>query len=191
MENKRILVIDDDDFVRTVVCKGLRTRGYRVLEAANGELGMSLIERGENPDLVITDIVMPEKDGLETILELRKKCPGIKVIAISGAGYGWGGDYLTMSHKLVRMPFFKAGQYGGTGKNHHPVIGHHSFRHAKRLWREPPDRGIADKNTFVSSPRASIISFIFLGRMAPINSLANIKKFSTAAFVFLVIAIRL
>lgn len=99
MENKRILVIDDDNFVRTLVSKGLRNWGYEVIEAANGELGMRQIET-ENPDLVITDIVMPQKDGLETIMEIRKKRPGIKVIAISGAGYGWGGDYLAMSHKL-------------------------------------------------------------------------------------------
>jgi DNA-binding response OmpR family regulator len=99
MENKRILVIDDDNFVRALVCKGLRSWGYGVTEAANGEQGMRLVET-ETPDLVITDIVMPQKDGLETIMELRKKCPGIKVIAISGAGYGWGGDYLAMSHKL-------------------------------------------------------------------------------------------
>lgn len=100
MEKKRILLIDDDDFVRTLIFKKLGHLGYEVAEATDGLAGMDMIDEGFIPDMVITDIVMPNKDGLEIILEIRKKCPNTKVVTISGNGYGWGGDYLDMSKKL-------------------------------------------------------------------------------------------
>ena len=96
----RILVIDDDAAVCVVICDALRDCGYRVLCAANGELGLESIRLDGAPDLVITDIVMPRKEGLETIRELRTVHPGIKIIAMSGGGRHRIGDFLAMAEKF-------------------------------------------------------------------------------------------
>lgn len=81
----RILVIDDDEATLKVLTRSLEIEGYQVDQAMNGAEGLALFD-SIKPDLVITDIVMPVKDGLETILELVKKRPEIPVIAISGGG---------------------------------------------------------------------------------------------------------
>ncbi|MDA0747084.1 MAG: response regulator [bacterium] len=81
----RILVIDDDYEIRLALRKLLELSGYEVIEAANGHDGARLYSR--NPvDLIITDIFMPDKDGVEVLLELRTDYPDIKVIVISGEG---------------------------------------------------------------------------------------------------------
>ncbi len=80
-----ILVIDDEAPVRTLFRRILEKEQYEVLEASDGQAGMRLLR--ENPvDLVITDIFMPEKDGIEVLLELRKASPKLKVIVVSGGG---------------------------------------------------------------------------------------------------------
>ena len=79
----RILVIDDDDDFRRMLCTALERDGYTVEEARNGQEG-SRRHRTEPVDLVITDILMPEQEGLETIQTLRQEFPEIKIIAISG-----------------------------------------------------------------------------------------------------------
>ena len=79
----RILVIDDDDEIRNMVKELLVRVGYQVIEASNGEIGMRSY-RNQPTDLIITDIFMPEKEGLETIMELRKDFPDVKFIAMSG-----------------------------------------------------------------------------------------------------------
>jgi CheY-like chemotaxis protein len=79
----RILVIDDDDDFRTMLCTALEQAGYTVAEARNGHEGYQR-QRTEPVDLVITDILMPEQEGLETIQALRQEFPEIKIIAISG-----------------------------------------------------------------------------------------------------------
>ncbi|MFC1817330.1 response regulator [Thermodesulfobacteriota bacterium] len=85
MEKKRILIIDDDEQIRKLLHKILIGAGYEVYVAADGKKGVQLFH--EKPvDLVITDMIMPEKMGVEVILELKEKFPGIKVIAISGGG---------------------------------------------------------------------------------------------------------
>ena len=96
----RILVIDDDVEFMDVLCKVLRSRGYEVYSALNGKDGVNLYK--ETPvDLVITDILMPEQDGVELIFSLRKISPEVKIILISGGGkYGTAEDYLH-SAKLV------------------------------------------------------------------------------------------
>ncbi len=89
----RILVIDDEPQVRTVLLKSLERDGYQVMDAPNGKVGMELFQ--EEPfDLVITDIVMPEKEGIETIGELRHYFPETKIIAISGGGQSLNADYV-------------------------------------------------------------------------------------------------
>lgn len=99
MEKKKILIIDDDRLMRTMICKTIQLYPYELYEAENGQDGLELIERNV-PDIVITDIVMPHKDGLEIIMAIRKSWPDMGLIAISGNSVGWGGDYLGMSLKL-------------------------------------------------------------------------------------------
>jgi DNA-binding response OmpR family regulator len=81
----RILVLDDEPSILLMIKKMLEREGHEVDLALNGLEGMALFEKNK-PDLVITDIIMPEKEGLETILELRKKHPELRIIAISGGG---------------------------------------------------------------------------------------------------------
>jgi len=95
----RILLIDDDDALRTVLRLSLVHFGHTVIEARDGKEGMLLFPQAA-ADLVITDIVMPEKEGLEVLMELRKRSPGIKVIAISGGGRVNPTDYLHIARKL-------------------------------------------------------------------------------------------
>jgi len=79
-----ILIIDDDDLIRVLLRSALEERGYEVAEAANGRQGLELY-RQRPTDLVITDILMPEMNGLDLILELTRAFLNVKVIAISGA----------------------------------------------------------------------------------------------------------
>jgi DNA-binding response OmpR family regulator len=81
----RILVIEDDTDYRLMLKDTLEEAGYEVLDAPDGEAGLRLF-RQQPCVLVITDIFMPEKDGIETILELKKEFPTVKIIAISGGG---------------------------------------------------------------------------------------------------------
>jgi DNA-binding response OmpR family regulator len=81
----KILVFDDEPSILLMIKKMLEKAGHEVDIALNGKDGMELFEKNK-PDLVITDIIMPIKEGLETIMELRKKHPGLKIIAISGGG---------------------------------------------------------------------------------------------------------
>jgi two-component system, response regulator, stage 0 sporulation protein F len=80
-----ILIIDDEELVRTLLRSALEAAGYEVTEAANGQQGLALF-RHRPTDLVITDIVMPELSGLDMLLELTREFLHAKVIAISGAG---------------------------------------------------------------------------------------------------------
>lgn len=80
-----ILVIDDDEAMRRLIVKTLSAENHRMVEAPNGHEGMKLL--GEiKPDAVITDILMPQKEGIETIREIREVAPEMKIIAMSGGG---------------------------------------------------------------------------------------------------------
>jgi len=81
----KILVFDDEPSILLMIKKMLEKEGHEVDIALNGREGIELFEKNK-PDLLITDILMPEKEGLETILELRRKYPELKIIAISGGG---------------------------------------------------------------------------------------------------------
>lgn len=91
-----ILVIDDDDEVRSVLAIMLDRAGYEVQTARDGNEGIEKY-RAHPSDLVITDIVMPEKEGIETITELRRDFPDAKIIAMSGGGKLLAGTYLDMA----------------------------------------------------------------------------------------------
>lgn len=97
---KTILVIDDDAAVRKTICDGLHDFGYMVWDAENGECAMSKIDNGARPDMVITDIIMPDKSGIQTIMEIRNRYPDIKILAISGGGNARNVDYLDVARKL-------------------------------------------------------------------------------------------
>lgn len=81
----RILVIDDEESVRTMIREMLSRVGHTVEEAADGEVGLQSFRR-QPADLVITDILMPNKGGLVAIKELRESRPTARIIAISGGG---------------------------------------------------------------------------------------------------------
>ncbi|HEY5079085.1 MAG TPA: response regulator [Opitutaceae bacterium] len=95
----RILVIDDDHGVRTMLSRTLAHCGHTVIEAENGKIGLDLFP-SSNADLVITDLVMPEKEGLEVLAVLRKATPPVKVIAISGGGRHNATEYLNVARYL-------------------------------------------------------------------------------------------
>ena len=86
-----ILIIDDDSSVRGTMKKILEREGHEVREAEDGVVGLKL-SREATPDVVVTDLLMPEKDGIETIMELRAEFPDIGILAVSGGRYGrdWG-----------------------------------------------------------------------------------------------------
>jgi CheY-like chemotaxis protein len=95
----RILVIDDNDEFRDLMRRWLETAGHEVMGAPNGDEGIKLY-RKKPADLVITDMIMPEKEGLETMVELRRDFPDVKIIAVSGGGFEDPKNYLE-SAKLI------------------------------------------------------------------------------------------
>ena len=82
----RILIIDDDPDIRRLLKGALERSHHEILEAANGIEGMRQWREG-NPDLVITDLVMPKKDGLDTLFEMVSLDPRVKVIAMTGGNW--------------------------------------------------------------------------------------------------------
>ena len=105
-----ILVIDDDIDVRKMICKILSKAHYDVLEAANGYEATDLLKNNSRISLVITDMIMPEKEGVETIIELKQDYPHIKILAISGGGKGYAQDYLEIAKGIgadlaLKKPF--------------------------------------------------------------------------------------
>lgn len=81
----RIIVIDDQEPIRRIIRRALEGEGYEVLDASDGEMGIGLL-RQQGAALVITDIFMPGQDGIQTVRQLRKEFPNVKVIAMSGGG---------------------------------------------------------------------------------------------------------
>lgn len=95
----KILIIDDDETIRSVFNRFLTGKGYEVVVAADGRQGLRSLE--EQPvDLVITDIMMPETDGLEVVMAIRGKEFDIPVIAISGGMHAMPMDFLPMAKKF-------------------------------------------------------------------------------------------
>ena len=95
----QVLVIDDDRSVRELLRTALERDGYEVRTAEDGEKGLRLF-RQQAADLVVIDMVMPNKEGLETIVELHHNFPEVKIIGISGAGGVGRGSYLNMAERL-------------------------------------------------------------------------------------------
>jgi CheY-like chemotaxis protein len=104
-----ILIIDDQPELRQLLRRALEASGYEVEEAVDGQEGMKCFLR-RPADLVLTDIFMPEKDGLEIIREMRQISPGVRVIAMSGGGMMGNLDILRIArslgaHKVLAKPF--------------------------------------------------------------------------------------
>lgn len=95
----RILLVDDDDTFRKALRMSLARMGHDVVEARDGKEAVRLI-REDPPDVMITDLVMPEKEGLETIDEVRRQYPDLKIIAMSGGGRVNGSDYLKIARAM-------------------------------------------------------------------------------------------
>jgi DNA-binding response OmpR family regulator len=106
----KILIIDDDPHMRRMLERALTGAGYEVIEAKDGGEGLKAFAQ-HSPTLVVTDIVMPNHEGLETIRELRRCAPLLPVIAISGSDLGAKASlYLDFAGKLgassmLRKPF--------------------------------------------------------------------------------------
>jgi CheY-like chemotaxis protein len=94
----RILLIDDYDLVRGLLREALELAGHTVIEARNGAEGVDLFRQAA-ADLVITDIVMPNTDGLAVVMALREHVPPVHIIAISGAGPS-AEDYLDLAYRM-------------------------------------------------------------------------------------------
>ena len=95
----RVLVIDDDPAICRMVARTLASSGHDIIEANDGEEGLNLF-RGNPPDLVVTDILMPKLEGIMTIMEMRREAPSVAIIAMSGNGQGYGMNYLDYARKL-------------------------------------------------------------------------------------------
>ena len=98
-QQKRVLVIDDDCAAREALSGMLGKLGWSVLTAPDGVQGVEQFER-ERPDLVITELLMPEKEGLQTILEIRRASPKVGIVAISAGGRTKSTTFLDLAKKM-------------------------------------------------------------------------------------------
>ncbi len=94
-----ILIVEDDNDLRTMLKVSLNRRRFIVLEAENGKEALTHFKPSVT-DLVITDLIMPEEDGLKVIMRMRELKPSIKIIAISGGGKAGPGSYLNLAKAL-------------------------------------------------------------------------------------------
>jgi DNA-binding NtrC family response regulator len=98
MQVQRILVIDDDASSRGTIREALELDGFEVTEASNGRIGISLFQHRPT-DLVLCDIFMPEKDGLETIIDLKREYPGVRIVTMNDNPFG-DMDYTPVALRL-------------------------------------------------------------------------------------------
>jgi CheY-like chemotaxis protein len=109
MRADTILIIDDEPMIRYLAARILDRAGYRTVSATNGIQGLACFRR-ERPALVITDLIMPEREGIETIRLIRRDGPDTPIIAISGGTLTGTADFLVMARELgasaiLRKPF--------------------------------------------------------------------------------------
>jgi CheY-like chemotaxis protein len=100
IEGSRLLIVDDEELTRRVLRDDLEERGATVFEARNGRDALRVLEGQDGIDMVVTDIIMPDMEGISFIIEARKRFPRIKILAISGGGLVEPRDYLSSAHRL-------------------------------------------------------------------------------------------
>ncbi|MBI1212087.1 MAG: response regulator [Alphaproteobacteria bacterium] len=91
-----VCVIDDNDDVRQLICRALQGAGFATVDAGDGDAGARAV-RQSNPSIVVTDMVMECCDGVETIMELKRNSPAVRILAISGGGTRGGRDLLELA----------------------------------------------------------------------------------------------
>ena len=106
----KILVVEDEAAVRKFICTLLKRENYTVFEADNGINGLLLLKEQKDIAVMITDLIMPQKEGIETIIEVKKHYPSIKIIAISGGGQVGPENFLVLADALgadttIKKPF--------------------------------------------------------------------------------------
>jgi len=94
-----VLIVEDDKELREMLKMSLLRSGFTVLEAENGKEAITHFKPSLT-DLVVTDLIMPEEDGLKVVIKLRELKPSIKIIAISGGGKVGPGSYLNLAKAL-------------------------------------------------------------------------------------------
>lgn len=95
-----ILVIEDEEDIRQMICDILEDEGYDTIQAANGIEGIETLRRVPEIGTIITDLLMPEKEGIETITEIRKDFPRLRILAISGGGICMPENYLNLARAM-------------------------------------------------------------------------------------------
>lgn len=101
-----ILLVEDEPLVLQTLAAAIESKGHAVVTATNGNEGLEKF--AERPfDLVVTDIVMPQKEGMETIIELRRLDPDVKILAISGGGRTGNLEFLKMAEGLGAVTSLK------------------------------------------------------------------------------------
>lgn len=96
---KKILVIDDEPSVRTIIKLVLERGGYHVEVAENGRVGVELFKK-DTFDFVITDIIMPDEDGIKTIINIKEINPDVPIMAMSGGGRRGNTDFLEAARQI-------------------------------------------------------------------------------------------
>ena len=104
---KNVLVVDDSQSIRTFIRLILEDANYNVCEASNGEEGIEVYKKSSNIDLIITDIFMPKKSGLELVVELREEYKDINVIVLSDGGKNNFSNELGVCEALGATYFIK------------------------------------------------------------------------------------
>jgi CheY-like chemotaxis protein len=110
MKALSILIVDDEEAIRELLVKFFKPSGNPVSCAANGFEALRILEK-QDFDLVITDVLMPEMDGIELIPRIRKRRPQAYILAMSGGGHSFMGDYCVKlaaslgAHAVIMKPF--------------------------------------------------------------------------------------
>jgi CheY-like chemotaxis protein len=97
--SKVVCLIDDDDLARAHMARVLEAEDFTVLEADDARRGLEIVEANQ-PDVVLIDLIMPERDGIETIGEIRRRWPQLPIVAISGGGRLGPSLYLELAESL-------------------------------------------------------------------------------------------
>jgi DNA-binding response OmpR family regulator len=100
MKPARILLVDDDAALRAVITRALQQAGHKVMPARDGRDALTLLNHAP-VDLIITDLLMPEQDGIELILRVRRCRPKLPILAISGGGNRFRGEYYLQMAKVI------------------------------------------------------------------------------------------